>query len=88
MPLCEWCMALSARYQALRECCQIRLLATMPQHARLAVYARTRAVGGREAERAQMALVKAEYARQHGARVAKHKAHIQSLKNLIGAKTV
>jgi len=69
----------------MRECCQIRLLATMPQHARLVAYQRTRETSGRDAETAQRALVKTEYQRQHGEKMARHKASIDALKKLIGA---
>ena len=85
MEPCDLCLSPSGRYHAHRECCQIRLLSTMPQHARAAAYERTKAVGGKAAMELLRQKVVAEYQRLNGARLAAHKAKIQSLKNLIGA---
>lgn len=85
MELCDLCLNPSGRYNAHRECCQIRLLSTMPQHARTAAYERAKATGGKEAMEQLRQKVVAEYERLTGPRRAAHKAKIQSLKNLIGA---
>jgi hypothetical protein len=85
VPLCDWCLALSPRFQAQRECCQIRLLATMPRHAREAGYQRTREVSGKAAEEAQRQLVKAEWQRQKAPRTATARAALSNMKQILKA---
>lgn len=86
MSLCELCQKPGGRYNANRECCQIRLLSTMPQQHRQQVYDKVRLQEGIDAAKALMAKVKAEYERVRGPRLARAKAAIQEMKNLIGAK--
>lgn len=61
---CEFCQALSGRFNAFRECCQARLLAGAPAHIRSAAYAQTRKEGGEQALAELKRKVRAEYQRQ------------------------
>lgn len=85
MPLCDWCLTLSGRYQGLRECCQIRLLATMPRAHRELAYQRTREVSGRLAEQEQRQLVKTEWQRQDAQRKASARAAIDNMRQILKA---
>ena len=68
--ICEFCIAMSGRFNAYRECCQIRLLAGAPAHARQEVFDRVKAEGG-EAELAElMQKARIEYRRQRDHRAA------------------
>lgn len=87
MSLCELCQNPGGRYNANRECCQIRLLSTMPQQHRQQVYDKVRLKEGVTAARLLMAKVKTEYERVRAARKDRAKAAIQNMKNLIGATT-
>lgn len=85
VPLCDWCLALAPRYQALRECCQIRLLATMPRPHRELAYQRTREVSGKTAEQDQRQLVKTEWRRQDAQRKATARAALHNMKQILKA---
>lgn len=61
---CEFCAALSGRFNANRECCRIRLLAGAPQHARLAAYQQVKREDGEPALAALKAKLRAEVQRQ------------------------
>ena len=62
--VCEFCLALSGRFNANRECCQIRQLTGAPHHVRAAAYDRARIEGGAGAVDELKRKVKAEYHRQ------------------------
>jgi hypothetical protein len=79
-------MELSPRFQARRECCQVRLLASMPRHARATAYQQARQTEGADAEQRLKDLVAAEYQRQNGERLALAKKHFEEMKKLIGAR--
>lgn len=61
---CEFCLFLTGRFDAHRECCQRRLLAGAPAHARQAVYDRVRNAEGEAALAELKQQVRAEYQRQ------------------------
>ena len=61
---CEFCLALTGRFDAHRKCCQRRLLAGAPAHARQAVYDRVRNAEGEAALAELKQQVRAEYQRQ------------------------
>jgi len=62
--VCEFCLAMSGRFNANRECCQVRQLVGAPAHLRAAAYDRVRVEGGAEAVDALKRKVRAEYQRQ------------------------
>jgi hypothetical protein len=68
---CEFCQALSGRFNAHRECCQVRQLTGAPAHIRNAAYARTRTEGGEKALAELKQKVRAEYQRQQGIKQAR-----------------
>lgn len=82
-PLCEWCLALSGRFQAARECCQIRLLATMPRHARAAAYAGAGVVDGKTLREK----VQIEWHRQNESRLARGRAALDFIKQSLKGTT-
>lgn len=86
-PLCELCLALSPCYQALRECCQVRLLATMPTHAVESACQRARQVGGREAEKQLRAKVSVEWRRQNNSRLAAGKQAVRTALQFLRGNT-
>ena len=61
---CEFCVALSGRFNAHRECCQIRLLAGTPQHVRQVAYDQVRREDGETALAGLKAKLRAEVQRQ------------------------
>ena len=80
--ICEFCMAMSGRFNAHRECCQIRLLASAPEHTRDEVFSRVQAEGG-EAELAELKKkARIEYRRQrdHRAAVARQQREQETAK--------
>lgn len=62
--VCEFCLALSGRYNARRECCQIRQLVGAPHHIRAAAYDQVRTESGTAALEELKQKVRAEYRRQ------------------------
>lgn len=73
---CEFCLALTGRFDANRECCQLRHLAGAPKHARLVVYNRVRNEEGERALAELKQKVRTEYQRQLD-----HKAKITRLQH-------
>ena len=70
---CEFCRTLSGRFNAHRECCQLRLLAGAPDHTLLAVYQRVVSEEGTTALAELKKKLRAEYQRQqdHKSQVAR-----------------
>lgn len=62
--ICELCVAMGGRFNSTRECCQLRLVATLPAPHRFAAFERVRATQGREAEENFKEKVRVEFARQ------------------------
>ncbi|WP_426106412.1 hypothetical protein [Massilia sp. TSP1-1-2] len=67
---CEFCAALTGRFDANRECCRIRLLAGAPNHSRQEVYARVKKGVGEQAATELRNKVNAEYKRQQDCKAA------------------
>lgn len=63
---CEFCAALSGRFHAKRECCQLRQLVGMPAHVRMAAYDRVLREDGKEALAELKRKLRAELQRQLG----------------------
>lgn len=85
--LCDWCVALSGRFNAHRVCCEVRLLAGAPAHARTEAYKRARQLGGAPAEQELKSRVKAEYERQNGPRKAMGREALAELKEQLKGAT-
>lgn len=84
LPLCELCIEMGGRFNANRLCCQIRMIARMPKHARQIQYARARREGGRDEEVKLRDLVAAEWKRQTDPLRATGRAAIDELKKILG----
>jgi len=80
--VCEFCLALSGRFNANSECCQIRQLTGAPHHIRAAAYARVRAEAGASALDELKRKVRAEYQRQqdHKQAIARQEQERQTAK--------
>jgi hypothetical protein len=76
--ICDLCIAMGGRFDANRECCQIRMTAALPQHMRLAAFAKVRAEAGRAAEEAFREKVRVEYMRQREHRRAKFATQMEA----------
>lgn len=76
---------MGGRYQITRQCCQIRLLATMPAHARAIAYEDARKNEGTAAMEALKARVSAEWKRLNAARRATAAAAINNIKEFLKA---
>jgi len=72
--ICDLCLALGGRFNANNECCQIRLVAGLPQTHRLQAFAKIRRESGAEAEAQFREKVRVEYARQRESRREKIRA--------------
>lgn len=84
--LCDWCIAMVGRFNAHRECCQIRLLANAPRHQREQAYDRIRKEGGELSETAIKRRVAAEYKRLNAARTAVGRAALSDIKQTMKRK--
>ena len=71
---CDWCLTLSGRIHAARECCRLRSLAVAPAHNRNAVFAQVKKDEGSAALEELKAKVRIEYVRQRDMRRAAQRA--------------
>lgn len=80
--VCEFCLALSGRFNANSECCQIRQLMGAPHHIRAAAYERARIEGGARVVDELKQKVRAEYQRQqdHKQAIARQEQERQTAK--------
>lgn len=76
--MCDLCIAMGGRFDANRECCQIRLAAALPQHMKLAAFEKVRRESGKAAEEAFKERVRVEYVRQREHRRAKARQHMEA----------
>jgi hypothetical protein len=69
---------MGGRFNAHRECCQLRMTAALPQHMRLAAFEKVRKESGKAAEEAFKEKVRIEYVRQREHRRAMWAAQMEA----------